>query len=105
MSNFQFMTPEQLAVELGNRLRQLRLTKRLDQQETAELAGVTARTLSDLERGVGGRVDTLLRVLKALNALDRLDALAPQISVDPLQMLRHGTPAKRVRRPRRAQAA
>lgn len=102
MKNLQFMTPEQLANELGARLRQLRLTCGLDQQETAERAGITARTLSDLENGVGGRIDTLLRLLKALDALEGLDALAPQIGVDPMQMLRHATPPRRVRRPRKA---
>lgn len=94
------MTPEQLAEELGGRLRQLRLARGLDQREAAERAGVTARTLSDLENGIGGRLNTLLRLLKALDALDGLDALAPRISVDPMQTLRNATLPRRVRRPR-----
>jgi transcriptional regulator with XRE-family HTH domain len=105
MATLQFMTPPELAVELGARLRQLRLSRGLDQTEAAERAGVTARTLSDLENGVGGRIDTLLKLLKALDALDGIDALAPQISVDPMQMLRHSTSPRRVRRPRKSRLA
>lgn len=105
MKTLQFMTAQQLAAELGARLRQLRLSRGLDQTEAAERAGVTARTLSDLENGVGGRIDTLLKLLKALDALEGLDALAPRISVDPMQMLRHSTPPRRVRRPRKERPA
>jgi hypothetical protein len=45
-------------------------------------------------------VETLLRVLKALDHLQGLDNLAPEVSVDPMALLRQPKPPQRVRRPR-----
>ena len=102
MSEFDFKTPDELAEILGGRLRSMRIARGLDQREVAVKAGIHERTLGDLERGTGGRIDSLLRVLKALDGLQGLDALAPAPTVDPLALLRHATPARRVRRPRKA---
>jgi transcriptional regulator with XRE-family HTH domain len=94
-------TPDELLVNLGERLRRLRLRQNLDQIQTAEKAGVSEKALRNLEAGRGSNLVTLLRVLKALDALDSLDALAPAPSVSPLALLKHGDEPKRVSRPRK----
>jgi hypothetical protein len=43
-------------------------------------------------------VETLLRVLKALDSLAGLDLIVPKPTVSPLAMLRHAKPRRRVRR-------
>ena len=96
------MTPEELARELGARLRSLRIRKGLEQVDLAARAGVAVRTLRALERGSGSSTGTLLRVLKALDALDGLDALAPVPGVSPLALLKSRKVPLRVRKPRRA---
>ena len=94
-------TPGELQVDLGERLRRLRLRRNLDQIQTAEKAGISEKALRNLEAGRGSNVATLLRVLKALDALDSLDALAPAPSVSPLALLKQGDEPKRVSRPRK----
>lgn len=95
------MTPAELRALLGARMRALRLSVNLDQQETALRAGISVRALRNLEAGTGSSVDTLLRVLKTLDALAGLEALAPEPTVNPLALLRRPTPQRRVRRPRK----
>lgn len=100
MSSYQFQTPEELQVALGERLRRLRLSRNLDQRTTAEKAGLSEKALRNLETGRGSTVESLLRVLKALDSLSGLDALAPEVSVDPLALLRQAKAPRRVSRPR-----
>jgi transcriptional regulator with XRE-family HTH domain len=95
-----FNSLEELQTALGKRMRQVRLSRNMDQRATAEKAGISERALRKLENGYGSTVETLLRTLKALDYVQGIDALAPETSVSPLALLRNAKPAQRVRRPR-----
>ena len=96
-----FNTPGEVQVQLGSRIRRLRLNRNLDQRHVAAKAGISDRTLRDLELGKGSTLITLISVLKALDALDRLDAIAPEPSVSPMAMLARGHEPRRASRPRK----
>jgi transcriptional regulator with XRE-family HTH domain len=100
MSDMRFASPRELQIELGLRMRQLRLSRNIDQRSAAEKAGVTRAALQNLEAGRGSRVQTLLRTLKALDYVEGIEILAPQPTVNPLALLRTKTPPQRVRRRR-----
>jgi hypothetical protein len=70
----------------------------LDQRTTAEKAGISEKALRNLEGGHGSTVETLMRVLKALEYLQGIEMLAPEISVNPLDLLRQSKVQQRVRR-------
>jgi transcriptional regulator with XRE-family HTH domain len=89
--------------ELGRRLKQLRLSKNLDQRTTAEKAGITRAALQNLEAGRGSSVKTLVRTLKALNYLEGIEILAPEPTVNPLALLKTKRLPARARRPRKPQ--
>jgi hypothetical protein len=95
MDDMYFMSPNELQGILGKQLRELRISKNLDQITTAEKAGISERALRNLEAGRGSSVETLLRFLKALESLDGLRLLAPKPSVSPLALLRHAGKARR----------
>lgn len=101
MSDITFKTPEELQKALGERLRRLRLARNIDQRATADKAGISEKALRNLEAGRGSTVETLLRTLKALDSLQGIEMLAPEVSVDPLALLHASKPPQRVRRPRR----
>jgi DNA-binding XRE family transcriptional regulator len=101
MQNMSFSTPEELQVALGERIRRLRLSRNIDQRTAAAKAGVSEKALRNLEAGRGSSVETLLRTLKALDYLQGIDALSPEVTVSPLGMLRRSSPQRRVRRPRK----
>ena len=98
MSTLSFATPHELQILLGERLRRLRLNRNLDQLTTAEKAGVSEKALRNLEAGRGSTVETLLRVLKALDSLQGIDLLAPEATVNPLDLLRQPKLPQRARR-------
>ncbi|HYM75887.1 MAG TPA: helix-turn-helix transcriptional regulator [Candidatus Dormibacteraeota bacterium] len=90
--------------DLGHRVRQLRLSRNLDQRTVADKAGVSLRALSNLENGQGSTLETLLRTLRALDYVKGVEMLAPQPTVNPLALLHNAEPPQRVRRPRKAGA-
>lgn len=98
MSALLFNTPEELQAVLGERLRRLRLDRNLDQRSTAEKAGISEKALRNLEGGRGSTVETLLRVLKALDHLQGIEMLAPEVGVNPLELLRQPKMQQRARR-------
>ena len=101
MDDIIFMSPDDLQAALGKQLQELRIAKNLDQITTAEKAGISEKALRNLEAGRGSSIQTLVRVLKALDSLDGLRLLAPKSSVSPLALLRHSqTARRRVRRSR-----
>jgi transcriptional regulator with XRE-family HTH domain len=97
-----FNTPKELQVTLGERVRRLRLARNTDQRAAASKAGISEKALRNLEAGRGSTVETLLRTLKALDALQGIEMLAPQVTVDPLALLHSSKPPQRVRRPRKS---
>ena len=99
MDDMSFMSPDELQAVFGKQLQELRISKNRDQITTAEKAGISEKTLRNLETGRGSSVETLVRVLKALDSLDGLRLLAPRASVSPLALLRNaGAVRRRVRR-------
>ena len=56
--------------------------------------------LKNLENGVGASVKTLIRVIRALDREDWIEAVAPIASINPLHMVQNKS--DRQRAPRRA---
>jgi transcriptional regulator with XRE-family HTH domain len=84
--------------ELGRRLTRARLDGNLTQADLAREAGVSKRTVERLEAGESTQLGNLLRVLRALDLLGRLDALVPEGSPSPVEQLRlEGRQRERVR--------
>ena len=94
MDDMSFKSAEELQSILGEQLQSLRIAKDLDQRTTAEKAGISEKTLRNLEAGRGSSVESLLRVLKALDSLEGIEMLAPKPSVNPIALL-HSTEARR----------
>ena len=86
VSDFRFLPPETLVAEVGRRIKALRVRLNLDQRTVAERAGVALRTLRSLEQGAGSTIDTLVRVLKAMDAIGTLDAFLPEPGVSPIAL-------------------
>jgi transcriptional regulator with XRE-family HTH domain len=92
---------EALLAELGKRLARLRIDRSWTQAKLAERAGVGKRTLERLEKGESVQLVNLMRALRALGLVERLDALLPEPLVRPLERLaRRDEPRKRASSPR-----
>ena len=92
---------------LGEQFRAMRIRSNQEQLQLAERAGVSVGALKNLEGGKGSSLKTRIKVARALGRTDWLEALAPKVSVSPMQMLRaqsKNTPRRRVYRPRKTGA-
>ena len=76
-----------IIVELVRRLAQKRVRLGLTQNEAAERAGVSLRTLRRLELGEDCHFSTIIRVLNAYGLIDRLDQLVPEPMIDPIEFV------------------
>jgi transcriptional regulator with XRE-family HTH domain len=85
--DFYSMTDKGIEVEIGRRLRSLRLRRNLTQQQVAEATALSLNTIKALEAGKG-KLASLIAVLRELGALDELDNLIPETTISPLQLAR-----------------
>ncbi len=87
---------------IGEQLRGIRLRAGMDQLQLAEAAGISIGAVRNLERGKGSTLKSLVRVARALDREDWLEALAPTVTISPIDRLRSAkTTRSRVYRPRR----
>lgn len=77
---------EEFALAIGDNIRSLRLQKNLTQQTLASQAGVSLSALRHLESGQGANLTTLIRAVRTLDRQEWLQALAPQVTINPLHM-------------------
>ncbi|WP_165253585.1 helix-turn-helix transcriptional regulator [Adlercreutzia sp. ZJ304] len=82
---------------LGQRLKRYRLDMNMTQDEVASRSGLTQATIAKLERGVGSRLLTFIKVMKVLGIEEQLDLIAPATPISPIQLRQYGKQRKRAR--------
>lgn len=102
--DYSLASPVQIAADLGETLTRLRLAQNVSQSELADKAGISERTLRRLEAGEGCTLDTLIRVMQAMELAEQLATLLPDPGIMPVErMARGGREPKRVSRKRHEQ--
>jgi transcriptional regulator with XRE-family HTH domain len=92
---------DELLTELGDRLRGLRVSQGLTQQDVAEQANVSLGALQHLEQGAPATTLTLAKVLQVLGQEHWVAALSPPpVAFSPLQVLAEHERASIRRAPR-----
>lgn len=86
MMNFENMENEEIRKELGRRLQRERLNQDITQANLAERAGISRRTLVAAEKGEGTTLETLIRILRGMDRVARLDQFLPEPPVSPIQL-------------------
>ena len=85
-------TAQDYRLELARRVKAERLIKNITQAELAQKSGVNVNTIRHLESTGDSSIDTLLRVLQSLQALDDFDHVLKQddridiINIKPLKL-------------------
>ncbi len=77
-----------LLAELGTRIARTRLERDWTQAHLAQTASVGLNTLRRLENGDGATLTNLVRVLRALDLLDGLDAAIPEPAPSPIEQMK-----------------
>ena len=81
-------TDDAVLAELGSRLGAVRLSRNLTQAELAKEAGVSKRTLERIEAGQSAQITSFIRILRALDLLERLELLLPPAQPGPMDLLK-----------------
>lgn len=85
MNDKDNISDEAVLETLGHRISQYRVNRNLTQKQLAEMAGISEPTLQRLEYGEVSQLTTLIRVLRALKLLGKLDQLIPEPPPSPIQ--------------------
>jgi len=82
------LTDDAVLAEIGARIASRRIELELTQAAVAEQAGIGKRTLERMEAGQTSQLSTLVRVLRALDAMSGLDNLIPESGPGPMDLLK-----------------
>jgi len=93
-----YSSSDEIQKELGNRAKAIRIDMELTQGELAKQAGVSPKTVSNLETGKDVSFRTVIEIIRALGCLQNMDILLPEQIIRPSQLAEMGK--KRERAPR-----
>ena len=84
---------------IGERLKQYRIHAGLTQQDLEDKSGVSVRSISRLEQGASVQLESLIKILSALNLVNHIDLLIPDQTKRPSFYLKDSeNPKQRVRK-------
>ena len=83
--DYYSMTDKGIVLEIGARIKSLRLRKNLTQQALSQRSALSLNTIKSLEAGKG-KISTLIAVLRELGSLDNLDNFIPEVTISPIQL-------------------
>ena len=69
--------------EIGTRIKRNRIDIQLSQRDFAAKAGISVRTLSSAENGEDIRLSNLIRIIRAMDCIENLNMLLPELNFDP----------------------
>jgi transcriptional regulator with XRE-family HTH domain len=82
------LTDQSVLEEVGLRLAKQRLAMGKSQVELASESGLARRTIQYAEAGKPVQSESLVKILRSLGLLETLDALLPDQSIRPMDMLK-----------------
>lgn len=85
--DFSIATSDQIEAVLCKRIESIRLSRNITQEQLADEAGVSIRTIGRLEKGQGVSMDTFIRVMIALRIQQNLETLLPDPTVRPIERI------------------
>jgi transcriptional regulator with XRE-family HTH domain len=88
--DFNIASSNQIEEAIDEKIRRLRLARNWTREKLAREAGVSMRTIANLEEGRGTTFNTIIRILKAFNLQANLSALFPDLSIHPIELLETG---------------
>lgn len=93
-------TGDEIAAEIGARLRAKRMERNLTIEELAKRAGVGRNQVGDIEAGRDVRVSTLVKVMRALSIVSNLEAAFPDVLPSSEAFNSRGKLRQRARKPK-----
>ncbi|MDP2787970.1 MAG: helix-turn-helix domain-containing protein [Pseudomonadota bacterium] len=102
MLDFAFATHDEICKEIGARLKTQRLAQSTTQADLAARAGVSEKTVKNIENKGQASLDSAVRVIVALGLADHLQPLFTH-QVKSIAQMEEAEQTQRMRAPRRSQ--
>ncbi|HEY3287747.1 MAG TPA: helix-turn-helix transcriptional regulator [Gemmatimonadaceae bacterium] len=97
-------TTDEILTLLGARLQRLRLRQNRTVADVARAAGLSVMSVTRAEHGENTTMETVVRILRALDQVEALDNFLPAPTVSPLALAHFGGHERqRARKPRAPQ--
>ena len=87
---------KEILKEIGRRIQRQRINIGLTQLQLAEKAGVSVRTVTNVECGNDAKMSVILSILRAENILGNIDSLLEEETIRPSDYLQLKKPRQRV---------
>ena len=82
------LSDEAIISEFGRRIANLRVQREMTQADVAQEAGLSKRTVENIENGATVQMTSIIRVLRVLQLMDRLDQVIPESRPRPMEILK-----------------
>lgn len=103
--DYKGMSNRAVLTEIGERISRCRLNQNVTQVALARLSGVTRIVVQRLENGLGCNLESLIKILRALDCIDQVDSFLPEPGISPLQLAKlRGNERVRASHPRQKKA-
>ena len=80
---------EWILIELGKRIKDIRISQSITQEELAHSAGLSFSTVVRLENGEGSNIENLMKILRVLNLVQNFDLLVPEQQPSPEELFKN----------------
>lgn len=90
--NITFMTDKEVAVLIGERLRQYRINARLTRQDVCARMGISLSTVRNIEKGESGTIDHFIGFLRATGRIEQINGLIEPPKLSPLLIAKSQKP-------------
>ena len=92
-----FESNKEILIEIGHRIQRQRIDMGLTQAQLSAIAGVSLKTIVNIEKGEDVKLSVLISVLRAENIAYNLDSLIENVLIRPSDYQKLSKPRKRVR--------
>lgn len=90
------LTNKEYLQMIGTRIKQYRVYSGISQKDLEEKTGISIRTLSRIEAGTSIQLDSLIKILSALEIDENIELLIPDQSKRPSMFLEKSNTKQRV---------
>lgn len=87
-------------IEIGKRIKDLRIASCYTQKDLAKCAGISVSSIYRIEQGQSIQFDNLLAIMKTLNMLSKLELIFPEYKITPTEQLKKQR-KKKIYRPKK----
>lgn len=91
------MTNARIEIEVGERLKKLRLEYNITQNDLAKKTGLSRVSISKIERGKGVNLSSLIEIMRGLRVLENIAYLIPEQEISPIELIRLKNKSKKKR--------